>query len=300
MRHRAERDRAPRPREPCTRRRARERQESALGETAVQVDDPVAGAAAPVVRHHGHHRVGGCRGDQLADRRVERLVDAPDGVRERSGRMARRARVVEAPEMVRHRVRLAEDDHEGVPALAPEEHPGERRAPRDAVAQTGEGGRVPAGPGGDLLEVGEGQASDEPFDLRVERTRMDEGAVDRRGERAVEAAHHHARHGFWRIGGRHGHDRDAAAGGREPRPQRGRPAMAAVDEADGVGARYARAEVEDAVPSRIDARHHRRPGRERRGRHGGAETAPRPVPHQPGGCPRAHQIEAGAVEPDDE
>src|SRR5439155_15928018 len=50
---RAERDPAPHPRQTRDRSRPRESEEPAVGEAAVQVHDPVAGAAAAVVRHDG-------------------------------------------------------------------------------------------------------------------------------------------------------------------------------------------------------------------------------------------------------
>jgi hypothetical protein len=155
--------------------------------------------------------------------------------------------------MVRDRVRLAVHHHERVPRLAPEERRRERRAALDAVEEAREGILVPAGPGRHLLEVGEREPADQAADVGPECARVDEGAVDRRGERAVEAAHHHAVDRLGRIRRGHGEHGDPPARRREARPERRSPAPAAVHEADAIGPGHALGEVEDAVAARVDA-----------------------------------------------
>ena len=149
----------------------------------------------------------------------------------RSRGVTRRCRVVESPEVMRDRVGLAEHHHQGVPRLAREQGLRQRGAALDAVEQAGQRAVVPARPGANLLEVGERQPAHQPAQLGVERTRVDEGPVDARRDGTVEAAHHDAVHRLGRIRRRDGQHRDATSARRQPRPQRRRAALAAVDEA---------------------------------------------------------------------
>ena len=145
---------------------------------------------------------------------------------------------MEAPEVVRNRVRFAEHDHERVPGLALLQHAGERRAPSDAVEQARQRHRMPTRTGRDLLEVGERHAPDDSLDVRVERTGMDERAVDGGRERAVEAAHHDTVDRLGRVRRRDRQDGDPPRGGVQVIPQRRHPPEAAVHEAQAVRPGY--------------------------------------------------------------
>ena len=124
---------------------ARKREHPLLRQVAVHMDDTIAGAAATVIGHHRHARVA-CGGDQPSDRHVERAVHTADRVGVRTRRPAWRRAIVEAPEVVRDRVRLPEHDHQRPPtahdaAIAPPGPCGARRRraawPKPARASRG-------------------------------------------------------------------------------------------------------------------------------------------------------------------
>ena len=257
-----------------------EGEQAAFRQPAVQMDDTFARTAAAVIgddRHRGVLRRGS---HQRRDGRVQGLVDATDRVCERPGDVPGRARIMEAPEVMRHRVGGPVDDHERVPALAGEQRAREHGAARDPVEQALERPLMPPRTGAELLEIAEREAADQAPQLGIEAPRVDEGPVDRGGERALEAAHHDTGHRLGRIGRGHGHDSDPPARSRQPRPDRRRLPVAAVHEAHAIRPRDALGEVQDAMPARVDARHERGPGGEGRGGNRGAETAPRPLPHE--------------------
>jgi len=95
---------------------------------------------------------------------------------------------VEAPEVVRHGVRLAEHDHERVPALAREQHAASfvRRATPSSSRASARA--CQPGPVVTSWKSANGTRPTAPLEVAVERARVDEGAVDRGRQRAVEAA----------------------------------------------------------------------------------------------------------------
>src|SRR5262249_13938849 len=135
---------------------ATEGEQAALRQTAIQMNDPIARTSAAVIRYDGH-RSSWRRSHERPDGRVQGLIDPRDRIREGSRDVPRRARIVEAPEVMRHGVGGTVDDHERVPGLAREQRSGEVRPAGDAVEQALESPRMPPRSGVELLEVAERQ-----------------------------------------------------------------------------------------------------------------------------------------------
>ncbi len=127
----------------------------------------------------------------------------------------------------------------------------------------------------------EGVVEQQPTELVLQlgdqRARVGHAVLARRG---VHSGDHEAVH--LRSGPRERdvHDADASPARREPRPQGGRAAVAAVDEPEPVAALVALGEVPDSVPSRVDARDHRRPRERGQRMRGRAQRPARPARHQ--------------------
>ncbi len=266
----------------------------------------IARATASVVGHEGHEAPGPGRVDDGSHGRVDRFVDRTDGVGEWARLPARRRSIVEAPEVMRDGVGLAEHDHHGIEALAREQPRRESGAAHHAVEQPLEGGRMPARPGRDLLEVGERQPADAAANLWPERRWMHERPVDSGRQRTVPAAHHDPIDRLGRVRTGHRQHGDAASGSAEAIPQGGHAPVRPVRELEVPAARGSPSEVEHAVPPRIDARHQRRPRGKRRRGHRRPERAPGAARHQgrevrqaPATHPRLDQIERRPVESDD-
>src|SRR5581483_292718 len=105
---------------------------------------PRAGAAHAVVREDEHGRARRRRVKEAREGAVDRAVDEPERVAERRWAVARRALVVQPPEVVAGGVGLAEEDEEDVPVRPPEEMERDLAAASDVADQRRERALVPA------------------------------------------------------------------------------------------------------------------------------------------------------------
>ena len=210
------------------------------------------------------------------------------------------------PEVVLQPVRCVEDDAEEVDGM-PGEQPGRRLGPPPSLLgeplDVGEGpGRVVGALGPEITRSL--QVDHVAVQLRLQLRRIGEPLAGRRQHAADDEAVHWAQG----VGRRHVHHADAPPGRAGDVPERRRAQVRRVGEATrAVAIAGESLEGEDAVRSRVDPGHERRPRRHRERRHGRTQPPPASTRHEgrevrkpAGACPRLVETPRRAVEPDDQ